>query len=386
MKQEQKTILFIAIRQGFFSREVLRGVLTLLQAGEGYEVWVVPVIHEKRHLEACLESRQVAGVITRGLDGDLMNLIQEREIPVIAIRGPQTRRGDGITDLHVDDGAIGGKAGVEFERLNLDYWGFVHWQGVAWSEARKKSFQAYADARGASLSVVTLPESERYSWDGVLAIQSWLEKIPKPCGVLACNDEAGVDVLHACKLAGLSVPDQVAVIGVDNDRLLCESTTPALSSIDLFAADVGKAAARQMITLLEADCEMENETHLGQSTMVVRESSHEIDRYLLVYQKALDYISSHALIGPSVLKVADSCGVSRRGLERAFEKHAGRSPAEVIREQRLESIFRLLKNQSLNLTNLAQQAGFSDAAGLSNFIKRMTGQAPGSFRQSKDQN
>ncbi len=207
MKQDQQTILYIAIRQGFFSREVLRGVLTILQAGDGYEVWVIPVIHEKRHLEACLESREVAGVITRGLDGELMSVLQDRGIPVMAIRGPQTKSDDELNHLHVDDEAIGGKAGAEFERLNLDYWGFVHWQGVAWSEARKNSIQAYADARRARLSVVTLSESERYSWDGVLAIQSWLKKIPKPCGVLACNDEAGVDVLHACKLAGLSVPD-----------------------------------------------------------------------------------------------------------------------------------------------------------------------------------
>lgn len=384
MQSGQKTILFIAIRQGFFSREVLRGVFSVLQTGDRYEVWVVPLIHEKRHLEACLESRTIAGVITRGLDSDLVDVLHERNIPVVAIRGPQTKSGEQGTDLHVDDEAIGGKAGIEFERLNLDYWGFVHWQGVAWSAARKKSFQAYADTRGARLSVVELSENERYSWDGVLAIQSWLEGIPKPCGVLACNDEAGVDVLHACKLAGLSVPDQVAVIGVDNDRLLCDSTTPALSSINLHAADVGRAAARQLIGLLDPDDDFEAETHLGQSTIVVRESSHEIDRYLLVYQKALDYISLHALVGPSVAKVADSCGVSRRGLERAFEKHSGRSPAEVVREQRLNSILRLLKSQSMNLSNLAQQAGFSDAAGLSNFIKRMTGHAPGAFRSSSD--
>lgn len=357
----------------------------MMQAGDGYEVWVVPVIHEKRHLEACLRSRNVQGAITRGLDGSLINVLRDQGIPVVSIRGHKSRSGDEEIDLHVDDEAIGGKAGVEFERLNLDYWGFVHWQGVAWSEARKNSFQAYSNYRGARLSIVSLTEDERYSWDSVLKIQLWLEKIPKPCGVLACNDEAGVDVLHACKLAGLSVPDEVAVIGVDNDRLLCESTVPTLSSIDLHAADVGKAAAGRLLNMLDVDCDLENKAHLGQSSMVVRESSHEIDRYLLVYQKALDYIGSQALAGPSVTKVADSCGVSRRGLERAFEKHSGRSPAEVIREQRLESIIRLLKNQTLNLTNLAEQAGFSDAAGLSNFIKRMTGQAPGMFRQLKKQ-
>lgn len=381
MLSKKRTILLIAIRQGFFSREVLRGVLSVQHESSDWEVWVVPLIHDKRHLESCLESREVAGVITRGLGAELMDTLHERGIPVVAIRGPHEIEGVELNGPHVDDEAIGGKAGGEFARLNLDYWGFVHWEGVAWSEARRRSFQTYADSQDVQLDVFVVPEAKRHDWQGVLEIKDWLARLPKPCGILACNDEAGVDVLHACKLAGLNVPGEVAVIGVDNDRLLCESTVPALSSIDLHAEEVGRAAARQLDEMLGSGEGVSVQKHIGQSIMVVRESSHEIDRYLLVYQRALDYIRAHALTGPSVASVADACGVSKRGLERSFEKHAVSSPAEMIREQRTAGILRLLKNQSLGLNNLAHQAGFSDAAGLSNFIKRMTGKPPGAFRE-----
>jgi len=380
MKKKKPVILLIANRQECFSREFLGGVLSELQHGCGWQLLQMPMTHKRRHLEGCLDALQVSGVIGRGLSKEILLLLNEREIPVVAIRGMEAASDDLANGPHVDDEAIGEKAGREFMRLNLDYWGFVHWEGVAWSEARQKSFHSYAASQNARNSTVMLSSDERHGWDGVLKISKWLESLPKPCGILACNDQAGLDVLHACQLAGLSVPDQVAVIGVDNDRLLCESAEPPLSSIDLHAADVGRSSVRQLLCMLGNSEEGGATMNISQATVVVRESSHEIDRYLLIYQKALDYMRSKALSGILVTEVAEACGVSRRGLERAFAKQSGESPAEVIRSQRLAGILRLLKSQSMSLDSLAEQAGFSDAAGLSNFVKRMTGKSPGALR------
>ena len=346
--------------------------------GCSWEIWAMPVIHEKRQLMDYFQNRKISGVIARGLSKELQVFLHEQQIPLVAIRGVDTDDKDTSNGPHVDDDEIGGKAGREFQNLQLGYWGFVHWEGVAWSEARRKSFQAYADSIGAKNNTLSLQGDERHSGDGVLKTMEWIKTLPKPCGVLACNDEAGIDVLHACQLAGLEVPAQVAVIGVDNDRLLCESTMPPLSSIDLHAADLGRMAAKQLHNLLEG--KPDDAVHTRNISMIVRESSHDIDRYLLIYQRAMDFIASHSLTGASVADVANGCGVSRRGLERAFEKYSSESPAGVIRNQRLSAILQLLKKQTLNLEHLAEQAGFSDSAGLSNFVKRMTGKPPGSFR------
>lgn len=367
-------------RQGYYAREVLRGVLSVQSECSDWDIWIVPMIHEKRQLRDLLGERKVVGVIARGIGEDLISLLKEEGVPLVVVRGLEASSDGGENALHVDDKAIGKRAGEEFVNLNLDYWGFVHWERVAWSEERRKSFHAYASSRGASNSTLTLASKERRSWDGVLKISRWLTKLSKPCGVLACNDEAGLDVLHACQTAGLSVPDQVAVIGVDNDHLLCSSTVPQLSSIDLHAVEVGRSAVKQLMTLLACGEKIGQTVHAGQATMVVRESSHAIDRYLLRYQKAMDYINARPLAELSVIEVAAACGVSRRGLERAFEQHSGESPAGVIRKRRLTGILKLLKNQSTSLDKVAQQAGFSDTAGLSNFVKRMTGKPPGAFR------
>lgn len=371
--------MLIAIRQGYFSREVLRGVLAAHHETDDWDVWVLPLINDKRHLEDCLASRHVVGVITRGLSKDLLHLLECRDVPVVSIRGPEDDEELIPNGPHVDDETIGELAGSEFVRLNLRQWGFVHWQGVSWSDARKKSLQAFARSSGLEVMNLELPEHKRHDWAGVLEIARWLDSLTQPCGILACNDEAGVAVLHACKLAGLSVPGEVAVIGVDNDRLFCESSSPSLSSIDLHAADIGRAAAYQLLELIGLKTSGESQ-HIAPAVMVVRESSHEIDRYLLIYQNAMDYIARHALAGPGVEAVASACGVSKRGLERVFAKHSSQSPAAFIREQRASGILRLLKNQSLGLSNIAQQSGFSDAAGLSNFVKRVTGKSPGAWR------
>lgn len=380
VKKRKPVVLLFANRQGYFSREFLQGVLSMRGHGCDWEVLLMPVIYEKRHLKAYLHAMQVSGVIARGMGQEMLALLAEMELPVVAIRGMETESHDFANGPHVDDQAIGEKAGQEFMHLNLRYWGFIHWEGVVWSEARMKSFSSYASTLNVNTSTLSLQVEERHSWKGVLKIRAWLDSLSKPCGILACNDEAGLDVLQACQLAGLSVPEQVAVIGVDNDRLLCESTVPPLSSIDLHAADIGKAAACQLRGMLSHERWDDRALNPSQASVVVRESSHEIDRYLLIYQRAMDHIQSKALTGISVLELAEACGVSRRGMERAFIKQSGKSPAAVIRSYRLTGILELLKNQSMNLECLAQQTGFSDAVGLSNFVKRMTGRSPGSFR------
>jgi len=113
---------------------------------------------------------------------------------------------------------------------------------------------------------------------------------------------------------------------------------------------------------------------------VRRESCEKVDRHKLIFQKALDYIHSRSLRTVKVDELARSCGVSRRGMERAFEKCGAVSPAALIRDVRLLAIIKLLEDQNSSIESVAEQSGFSDAAGLSNFVKRMTGKNPSSFR------
>ena len=377
--KNSQSILILMERNSFFSREFLRGALAVRV--DNWEFLCIPHTLEVGELRQFLANHSIDGVIARGLGESVSQCVSSLGVPSVLIRGSEGESIEYINGPQVDDSAIGRLAGEEFQVLNLGYWGFVHWEGIGWSEARRASFHSYATAHGMSNDTLSLPASSRASWEGISRIASWLAKLPKPCGILACNDEAGLDVLHACRIKKYAVPGEIAVIGVDNDRLLCESSSPALTSIDLKASEIGRSAVIQLAQMI-GGVGVDIEHAAGVARLIVRSSSHEVDRYRLVYQKAMDYIESRPLENTSVDELARFSGVSRRGLERAFEKYNSRSPALVMRERRMEEIMQLLKSSSSSLENLAAQTGFSDTAGFSNFVKRMTGSSPGALRNS----
>ncbi|MFD2157686.1 substrate-binding domain-containing protein [Rubritalea tangerina] len=364
---------------GFFSLEVLRGVLSMRSEFSNWDIRCITPQITFSELSEYIQHTHFDGIIARGLNPELARSITQLPIPSVFIRASEDDSAEYINGPTVDDQAIGRLAGEEFSLLNLGYWGFVHWDGVMWSEARRRSFHSYATARAVSNETLSLPEETRQSWKAVEQIAQWLKPIPKPCGILACNDQAGRDVINAAHLLGLSIPDEIAIIGVDNDRLLCESSSPSLSSIDLKGADIGRAAA---ISLAKQLGILKPEAHyaLQPAQLIVRESSHEVNKAMLTYQKALDYLAARPLKNTSVSTLAQSCGVSRRGLERAFEKCTQTSPAALIRDIRIKAIIELLRDGSASIESVAHQAGFSEASGLSNFVKRMTGKTPGDFR------
>lgn len=319
---------------------------------------------------------QVDGVIGRDVSDEIMAEVVGQEIPAVVLRSAGAGPVDaGVSEgAHVNDGEVGALALEELERLSVKHWGFVGYEGVRWSIDRGEKLMN----QRVNVHEIALEEAEREGWQGVFRLVEWLQDLPKPIGVFACSDAAGVSVVQACEFLGLKVPSQVAVIGVDNDVRLCQSCSPPLSSIDLHAAGVGKRAAWQMASLL--GLAVGEEPRIGEPRLVARESSHDVDRYFLYYRKALEWLTDHALRGPSVEEVAEVAGVSRRGLERAFGKHANESPATVVREYRMKAIEKLLAREALSLDRVASQAGFADSAGLSNFVRRYKGLSPRDLR------
>lgn len=378
--QVKPNILFIGVSDGFFSREILRGILSMRTEGCDWNFWCLPADTSLTDIKHCIAIRNADGIIARGLPEKTANYLASSPHPCVFIRAGENDSAAYINGPHPDDEMVGKLAGEAFSILNLAYWGFIHWDGVMWSEARKNFFEIHATARRVTNSVLSLVKQDQLSWSAVREIASWLKKIPKPCGILACNDRAGLDVIQACQILKLRVPDDVAVIGVDNDRLLCDSSTVSLSSIDLNAANTGRAVAIQlgkMLGLLDPSIA----PPINKASYIIRQSSQKVDNHQLTFQKALDYITSRPLSNIKVTELAKACGVSRRSIERAFSACNSDSPAAVIRASRIKTIIELLQEKSSSIESIAAQAGFSDAAGLSNFVKRMTGKNPGTFRK-----
>ncbi len=374
-------IIYISNLDGVFSRGVLEGILSTRSSSDfNWSIWFLPNSLNEQEFEKIFKQRTVDGLIVRGCSEKTLKLIQHLKIPTIFMRCTEEM---GITHFngpHIDDSQIAQIAANEFSFLNLDYWGFLNLDKISWSETRKKEFKKCAESNNANFCSLSISKENISNLTNIEQIGQWVAELPKPCGILACNDQVGLDLIHACEVLGIIVPNEVAVIGVDNDQLLCESTEPALSSIATNAQSIGRKAAIQLAQKLGL---VNNKVSITPtpSKIFIRESSHYVDRSKLIYQKAIHFIEKEALSNIKVNDVAKACGLSRRGLERVFQESNLQGPAHFIREIKLKKIITLLETSSLNLARISYQSGFSDAAGLSNFVKRMTGHSPRYYRK-----
>nr|WP_197439575.1 DNA-binding transcriptional regulator [Calycomorphotria hydatis] len=211
-------------------------------------------------------------------------------------------------------------------------------------------------------------------------IASWIDSLPKPLGLLACNDTRGREVLAACQLRGISVPEEVAVLGVGNDELLCRLSDGRLSSIDVNPLQTGYQAAGQLDRLMQG-IEIPKLTRIAPLRVVSRCSTDTLAVNDPELSRALQFIRRYACDRIQVIDVVEEVNVERRVLERRFQKHLGHSPkAEIIRIQ-LAKASELLAETSLTNTEVAYRCGFNNASYFMDLFHRKIGKTPGEFRR-----
>jgi LacI family transcriptional regulator len=212
-------------------------------------------------------------------------------------------------------------------------------------------------------------------------LKKWLQSLPKPVAVLACDDDRGREVLEACQDASLAVPEDVAVLGVDNDELLCEISDPPLSSIALDTQRGGYEAAAALDRLM-AGQPVSNRRILVEPTRVVSRRSTDVfalqDRPIAM---AVRFINDHVRHSIGVIDVMRYVGLSRRTLEVRFRKVMGRSVLEEITRSRLERARHLLLETDLPIQAVAESVGLKDANYLARVFHRETGMSPTAFRR-----
>jgi LacI family transcriptional regulator len=205
--------------------------------------------------------------------------------------------------------------------------------------------------------------------------------MPRPAGVMACNDMRGQHVLDACQRVRLGVPEQVAVIGVDDDVLLCELCDPPLSSVVPNAERIGYEAAALLDRLMAGEKPPREEWRIEPLGVTTRQSSDVLAIDDPNVASAVRYIREHACRGATVPDVLQHVPLSRTILERRFRKYLGRSPQAEIRAVQLKRVQQLLAETDLRLERIAELAGFEHPEYMSVVFKRQTGQTPGEYRR-----
>jgi LacI family transcriptional regulator len=243
---------------------------------------------------------------------------------------------------------------------------------IFWARERKEAFVAAVAGSGRGCHVFD-PEREQLPHVRQAELAEWVRGLPRPCGVFAANDYVGDEILNICAQQGMSVPDEVAVLGVDNDEAVCENATPTLSSIAPDFARGGYLAAELLGRLVDGAKLKPRFVAFGSSGVVTRQSTRRMACDRARIADAVEMIRRKACEGISSADVVRFIGEPRRTAEMHFREATGRSIHEEIDEVRFAKVFELLKNPRQTLESIPDLCGFSTGVALRKAFRLRTG-------------
>ena len=250
-----------------------------------------------------------------------------------------------------------------------------------WNRERREAFVEHVEKAGYTCSIYTGRHSASHSWEQMQEkLASWLSGLPKPLGLMAGNDARARHVLEACRRLGLRVPEDVAVIGVDNDELICNLAHPPLTSIVQGTEEIGYQAAVLLDKLISGRKRKSTHFLVEPVGVITRESTDLVATEDSVTSTALAFIRQCACEGIQVVDVARAAEVSRSTLDARFRRVVGRTVHEEIQRNQLNAAQQLLTTTNLSVEEVAQRAGFSSAQYMNAVFQRMIGQTPGRYR------
>jgi LacI family transcriptional regulator len=326
------------------------------------------------------------GVIARIEDDRMAQTLVRKGIPTVDIRGVCPVAG--VPVVKTDNHEIARFAAEHLLGCGLKAFAYCGYAGAPDSEQRREAFvQLIRHAGfechvfdGAAPSLTTTRARELYAWMHEDELARWLSGLPKPIGVMAANDVRGHQVLNLARLLGVPVPDELAVVGVDNFEMICELGIPPLSSVEQDTRQIGAAAVRLLETMLRGKRPPSTPLLVKPRRVVARRSTDALAIPDPRLRQAVRCIRNYATSGVGVADVAKSSGLSRRELERHFRAAFGHSPGQEIVNVQIQAIKSLLIETDEPIYRIAEKCGFAYPEYLNVMFKRHTGMTPRKYR------
>jgi LacI family transcriptional regulator len=326
------------------------------------------------------------GIIARIETPELVRLLKRLKLPTVDLRC--WRKIPQIPWFETDDREVVRLAVDHLRERGLRHFAFCGFSGANYSVRRRDFFCEILAEHGIAPNIYESPGPQRPTTTGAemlgmldeQGVAQWLETLPQPTGLLASNDIRAQQVLIACQTAGIRVPDEIAVIGVDNDDVICPLCDPPLSSVEPDTERLGYLAAAMLDRMLAGETPPEETTFVAPRRIVARRSTElwaiDDEPASRAYQFIRDSVDS----GINVDDVARAAGLSRRVLERRMHQYFDKTPHELIAQFRMRRLRQLLEDTDLPLFEIAPLAGFTHVEHMSLFFKQHEGVPPGRYR------
>lgn len=323
------------------------------------------------------------GVISRTTTPRLVAACASRGLPLIDVNDCPVY--PGVLKIRADNLAVGHMAAEDlYERgyRNLYYCGYGN---QSWSLERRDGFFEALRLLGCASEEFSLPFGEGFTpasnASTINEIAAWLGKLPLPAGIMTAHDLRGRQVLAAAQQLGLMVPEEIAVIGVNNDEVRCELSLPTLSSVATDNFRIGYLAAEELARCMAGATQTPREIRIEPTKIVTRNSTDSLAIEDRAISAALSIIRQEACKGITVEEVVRRASVPRARLERGFRFFLGRSPQAEIRRIQLLRIKQLLTETDLPLKQIALLTGFEHVEYMNVSFKRSVGETPGRYRR-----
>jgi LacI family transcriptional regulator len=309
------------------------------------------------------------------------------KIPIVNISGTLPK--SPVPRVSLDNGLVGRLAAEHLIERGFREFAFFGLRNVAYSSVRQSAFNARLEAAGLDSVELLMPPTYRgvgAHWrEQQRRLIKWLTGLPTPIGLFAVTDYRARQVLDACRQVGLRVPQQVAVIGVDNEEVICVHVQPQLSSVARNNQQEGYHAAAMLDQLIRGKKTDNQEEMIPPLGVVCRQSTETVAFKDARLCEAIEYLNQHIEDPIGVQELASHVGVSRRWMEYAFRDALGESPYQYIRHRRLKLAQHLLEEEpGTKIYQVARRTGFTSAKQLSMAFGQEFGQSPREYQRAKN--
>lgn len=378
-----KRILILIDYSSEFSRRLLRGLIQYAHEHGPWLFYRLPTYYKtmygKEGIIEWAKSWKADAILARW-DHEGTNLLASLNIPIV-LQNYKSRSPyfSNLTGDYVGTGVMAAKFFIMRRFRNFAFYGN---KGVVWSKERAEGFQKEVEKAGGNFFCFESEDLGGKEWSSTHAeLDEWLISLPKPVGLFACDDDFALRISQICKINNIKIPEEISLLGVDNDELICHLSDPPISSIVTDVEKGGYEAGRLIDRMIKGEIVEPFNIIIRPTRFELRKSTEKYDISNGYISQVVNYIEDNFTTDINIEALSDLVPLSRRNLEVRFKEEMGTSIYQFILSCRIDYFAHLLLTTDRALFDLALESGFNDCKNISRIFKKIKGCTPIEYRR-----
>ncbi len=370
-----------------FSRLLINGLIRYAQESRQWTFYRLPLYYRNLYgEEGIIERAKEWNVDFVIVQWDFISLGSLERLQVPVFLEDYKEEGKSYSNITGDYLSMGGMAAKFFIQRRYKNYAFYGKKGFIWSNERAEGFRREIEKTKGNYYFFESEALHEVEWrSNHVQLEDWLLSLPKPVALFACDDSFALQVSELCKINNIKIPDEIALLGVDNDNLICNLSDPQISSIVLDAEKGGYELGRKIEMVVKRKDYTPFNITINPLRIELRGSTDKYNVDDIYIGKIIKYIEANFHLNISINQLTDLVPLSRRSLEIRFKKAMGTSLYQFIINVRMNHFINLLTTTKISMSELSIQSGFNDYSNAFRIFKRMKGCSPVEYREKLEE-